>query len=522
MSVGTIASQGRRSLRAVAIPRVSQFAAAVVGLTVLAAALRFFRIGHQGFWVDEGTTAHLLHFSLGRMLGLIPQTESSPPLYYCIAWVWARVFGFTEAPLRSLSALAGIATVPVAWAAARTLFSERAGLIAAALTACNPLLIWYSQEARAYAMLVLLTSVALLAFARAREHPTPRALGIWAVACGLALATHYFAALAVAPQAALLLVAHRRRRSVQLGVAVVVACGLALVPLAISQDTASHLVWIHQMAFGSRLGQIIPQFLVGFQASAYAVLAWISGACALGGLALAWRVRGAGTVAMLALAGFALMLALVAVGVDDLITRNLLALWLPAAVVVSAGLAARRAGFAAAFVMCAIGVFAAGSVAVDRGFERPDWRLVARVLGTRPAPGVGARAILIQEYGDALPLALYLPGAKFWAVGAKAHSPGLGLAQRSATLRVTELDVIAKSGHHSPICWYGGTCELWPSRMQATYAIPGLHELWRRRVLQFSVIRLVSSRPVTLTDAVVSRALRSTSLDYDEVLFQSG
>src|SRR5947209_5219021 len=79
---------------------------AVVALTVLAAVLRFAWIGHQGFWFDEANTALLVHLSPGKMLGLIPQSESTPPLYYCLAWLWARLFGYGEAPLRSLSAVA--------------------------------------------------------------------------------------------------------------------------------------------------------------------------------------------------------------------------------------------------------------------------------------------------------------------------------------------------------------------------------------------------------------------------------
>ena len=74
----------------------------------VAAVLRFYRLGHQGFWFDEGNTALLVHFSPGKMLGLIPQTESTPPLYYCVAWVWARVFGYGETGLRSLSAVCGV------------------------------------------------------------------------------------------------------------------------------------------------------------------------------------------------------------------------------------------------------------------------------------------------------------------------------------------------------------------------------------------------------------------------------
>src|SRR6202035_4771950 len=123
-------------------------ALAVAGLTIFAAVLRFGRIGHQGVWVDEAHTDLLLHFSAGRMLGLLPHTESTPPLYYVIAWVWARIFGFGETGLRSLSAVAGVLMVPVAYAAGAKLLSRRAGLIVAALVTTSPLLIWYSQEAR--------------------------------------------------------------------------------------------------------------------------------------------------------------------------------------------------------------------------------------------------------------------------------------------------------------------------------------------------------------------------------------
>src|SRR5437588_5992509 len=129
MSVGTLAPQTRRARASVDAVRAGAFttpaAITVACLTALAAVLRFTRIGHQGFWFDEANTALLVHFSPGKMIGLIPQTESTPPLYYCLAWVWARVFGYGETGLRSLSALAGVATVPVVYGAASKLISKR-------------------------------------------------------------------------------------------------------------------------------------------------------------------------------------------------------------------------------------------------------------------------------------------------------------------------------------------------------------------------------------------------------------
>src|ERR1700687_4805193 len=129
---------------------------ALAGLVILAAALRFSTLDLQSFWYDEAfTPVHVLHRSLWATLRAVSHTENTPPLWYVIAWTDARLLGTGEVALRLPSALAGGATVPVVWAIGRELTGRRAALVAAALVAVNPLFVWYSQEARAYALLVL-------------------------------------------------------------------------------------------------------------------------------------------------------------------------------------------------------------------------------------------------------------------------------------------------------------------------------------------------------------------------------
>ena len=69
---------------------------ALAGLTVLAAILRFSTLDVQSYWFDEAVTVGLVKSSFGHMLSSIGGSESTPPLYYVIAWVWARVFGDGE------------------------------------------------------------------------------------------------------------------------------------------------------------------------------------------------------------------------------------------------------------------------------------------------------------------------------------------------------------------------------------------------------------------------------------------
>jgi len=484
---------------------------AVAGLTVLAAALRFASIGHQGFWFDEASTALLVHFSPSKMLGLLPQTESTPPLYYCIAWVWARIFGFGEVGLRSLSAVAGVLTVPVAYAAGARLVSRRAGLIVAALTATSPLLIWYSQEARSYELVVLLCATTLLTFANALATPGPRTLAAWAGACALALATHYFAILAVVPEAAWLLVAHRRRRSVQVAVGAIALTGLALIPLAISQEGTGNSSWIAHIPLGARLSQVTPQLILGFGAPAGHWLRAIDAVVIVAAVAgLAWRGgggerRGALLAGGLAVAGAVLMLVLVAAGVDDLITRNIIALWLPLALVVAAGLGARRtSALAGVAVLCATGIVAAVGVAVDRNLERPDWRPVARALG--PPPAHVDRAILIQHYRVLLPLSLYMPRLRFLR-----HGGAL----------VDELDVISiRTPRGAGYCWWGSACNLVRSQAPASFPVPGFRVVGERRIEQFTLLRLRAAAPVYMTRQMVSRALTTSDLRGDGLILQ--
>ena len=469
------------------------------GLVVLAAVLRFYRLGHQGFWFDEGNTALEVRFTVGQMLTLLKHYESTPPLYYGIAWVWSRVFGDTETGLRSLSALLGVLAVPVAYGAAAKLVSRRAGLIAATLIAFNPYLIWYSQEARAYSLVVLLTGGGLWAFAHVRNGPTARNLAAWGVISGLALATEYYSFLVILPEALWLIYLHRRNLSLW-----VCLCGLAVwcAPLlwfAISQNGTGHASWIAPIPLLPRLGQIVPQFLIGYGAPAYAVLMRVAEAAALVGLALLFtrteRVARSGALLAggIALAGLVINLVLIAGGIDDLITRNVISLWMPAAVALSGGLAATRPrflGLAATVVLCGLGVAAAGAVAFDRSLQRPDWRRLARLLGSEAPPG--GRAILVQRFRTLLPLSLYLPGLKFL--------PGLtirpgervppGMQHGSAT--VSELDVVAMQAPRVYLCWWGATCNLTPSSLRTSYPVAGFRVVWRRSVYPFTVLHMVA------------------------------
>jgi mannosyltransferase len=401
----------------VSVPRPAGRGAlvAVALLILLAAALRFSTLDLQSYWYNEAATALLTKLSLGDMLDRIPRMEGNPPLYYVLAWLWAKVFGTGEVGLRSLSALCGTALVPVAYAAGARLASARAGVALAALAACSPLLVWFSQEARPYILLALLTALALIAFLRYLESWKTGDLAWWAGLSALALGTHYFALVVIVPQAAWLAWRAPRRGAVALAAVPIVAVAAALIPLA--SDQSSPATTSIPGALGTRILELPKQLLTAFDAPAELVLTVVAALLVLTGAWLAFARadararRGAALVGGLGAVAVVGVIAAALVGVDYLNTRNMIEVWLPLAAVPAIGFAAPRAGRlgpAAAVALCAIFLAAVLAVDTNRTFQRDDWRGAAHALGAPRVP----RAIVVTPGDGVLPLRVYLPHAR--------------------------------------------------------------------------------------------------------------
>jgi len=348
------------------------------------------------------------------MLDRIPRSESTPPLYYLLAWGWAKLFGTGEVGLRSLSALLGTATIPAAYAAAATLASRRTALAMAALAAFNPLLIWYSQEARSYALVLLLTTLSLWLFAHALRAADGRSLAAWAVASALAVASHYFAAFVILPEAAWLVMRAPRRLSALAAAAGALAAVLAALPLALHQRGLDFTTFIAETPLGRRLAQAPKQYLVGFDQPLETGAAITAGLVVLAGTVAAIRgLRGsersgvalAGAVGAVAVAT-PVLLALA--GTDYLQARNLIVAWAPLALVPAAGLAQSRVGAAGLALLCAFGLANVAGLLDEPNWRRDDWRGAAAAVGPARVP----TAIVLTPQAGVAPFRLYRGDAR--------------------------------------------------------------------------------------------------------------
>jgi 4-amino-4-deoxy-L-arabinose transferase-like glycosyltransferase len=421
-------------------PRIEAEMLVLAGVTILAAVLRLATITDQSYWLDESQAAHELHLSFGAMLTAWNANEWNPPLYFVLAWPWAKLFGTGEAGLRAFSALIGVAVVPITYLCGRELVSRRAGLVAAAFAAVNPFMIWYSQEAREYMLLVALSGLSILFFARAWKHASARNLAFWGVASGLALLTQYFAAFLIAAETLALL--YRARSRCTVGVAGALALiEIALIPHAIPNLTRT-APWIVGVPLSLRIQQVPVAFGMNTLDLGPAVSYGLLGAAVLAAMVIALLViggedrelRGAAVAAALAATVLLTPILFALLHHDDYIARGLVPGWIPLAVLIGAACTAARARFAGAALavgLLALFVYAGAQINAQPRYQRPDWRGVAAALGR----ATGTRAIVAYDGQFASgPLSLYLPRVA-WS------GPGEGPVSQ-APVEVDELDVV--------------------------------------------------------------------------------
>jgi hypothetical protein len=477
----------------------------LLALVALAAVIRILTINDQSIWSDEALTTYEAGLPFGAMLHTVVHVETTPPLYFLVIWGWAKVFGTGAVALRSVSTLAGIALVPLAYLAARDLFSRRAGLLAAAFVAVNPFMIWYSQEARTYMLLAALSAAAFWFFIRAWREPSRRNLGWWVVFSALALMTHFFAGFAIAPQA-LLLLWRWRRRGVGLALGAVAAVQAAMLPFLFADASHGGIGWIAVQPKLTRIAHAVLDWNVSLLSRDISVP---DGLIAGGVLAVIvtllvnWRRDNAtreGVRLAASIAGFVVLMPLLLsfVGQDYWISRNLIAGFVPLIAVMAAACVnprARVAGAALAIALLGSFAFAAVDVQTTDSLHRARWGELANSLGAAPVP----RMVVASGGETADPLKILLPGVNW-------------VQPQSRRLVIREVDVIGQLktvrlvGRRRPADALGaGLPAPRRARPLAGLALPqkvapsGTVLVWRRRVATWIVARFRFVHPRRLT-----------------------
>ena len=164
--------------------------AAVVAVVAVGIALRLYN--RSNLWLDEALSVNIAELPLSDLLDAL-RHDGHPPLYYLLLHYWIELFGSGDVAVRLLSAVFGIAALPLAWVAGGRLAGRPGARWALVVVALSPYCIRYSTETRMYSMVMFLVLAGYLLLTDALRRPTVARLAGVAVLSGLLLLTHYWA-----------------------------------------------------------------------------------------------------------------------------------------------------------------------------------------------------------------------------------------------------------------------------------------------------------------------------------------
>jgi mannosyltransferase len=175
--------------------------------------VRVVNLGDQSLWLDEALNWLIATLPLGKGLQAALEVFTHPPLFYMLLHPVALV-DQREFVLRFPSAMFGLIGIPLMYRLGWALpgdprHGRQVALLAAALLAVNPFLVWFSREARNYELVFLLSLLMLHTF-----HQVLQGRNRWAAfvaASALAYLTHYFTLLLSLAQFIYFLLNFRRR-----------------------------------------------------------------------------------------------------------------------------------------------------------------------------------------------------------------------------------------------------------------------------------------------------------------------
>ncbi len=193
---------------------------------LLALALRLPNLT-ESLWFDELWSTRLLLADPYQLYRVV-RFDAHPPLYSVFMFLWTGLVGDSELAIRLPSLVSGVVSVGVTYLLTRRMIWASAGLVAALMMAVSPVHIWYSQEARSYAFVVLSVLLSLYCYYRLRDAPKSRGWLVgYLLATAAAVNTHYYT-IGVLGLLALLCVLRRERITRQ----VIVANAIAVLPVA--------------------------------------------------------------------------------------------------------------------------------------------------------------------------------------------------------------------------------------------------------------------------------------------------
>ena len=363
------------------------------GAAVLLTMLSLYQLGDNSFWRDEVSSVVYASAPVTELVTIVGRDRDVADVpfmatYLLLLHFWLQ-FAETEAQIRFLSVMAGVATVVPVYFVGRRLAGWKGALLAASVFATAPYVIQWSREARAYSLAMLVAATLTLLLLRAIERPTVLRWLLYGLVGAVGLYVHLFVGFVLAAHFGYVLLTRSWPPWRPL-LAVAVPLGVAGLPMP-------HLMG----EYGSAYEWIRPLSVGGIRSTLAALTGGIPLLVALSTLGMV------GVVAhrhdrriwlILAVALVPIVAAIVISVFRPMLLGRYLVVSLPfIAILAGVGLAAVRPVVARAVATGALGILVVLALPIAyRDVHQQDWRSAGAYIAGATQPGDG---VIVTPWG---------------------------------------------------------------------------------------------------------------------------
>ncbi len=179
--------------------KLSRTTLTLAAILLLGLCLRTYDLGNESIWVDEAISIAWAKLDLSQIMKKTAR-DVHPPLHAIILHFWVDLFGESEFPARFPSAIFGFVAIFMIYKVGSLIFDEQTGILSSLILGLSVFHIYYSQEARMYSLLSVMTLFSMYFFIKLLKEKSIIASVGYTLSGILLMYTHYFGLFIIASQ----------------------------------------------------------------------------------------------------------------------------------------------------------------------------------------------------------------------------------------------------------------------------------------------------------------------------------
>ncbi len=207
-------------------------------------------LGFSSYWYDEIISVQSASLDFGHIKH-VSEWDKNPPFYYYCLSVWIKLFNDAEFTVRLLSVAFSSLAGGLLFLIANKYFNKATAIIASMLFISSNVLFYYSHEARAYSLVLMLVLLSTAIYFRFKENPTIINVFLLGLVNFLLIYTHYIAGLVLLFQTALMLFYFNKNQKKYFSISLVIVLALTAIRftkkqilLIVDFNSSNHVFWL--------------------------------------------------------------------------------------------------------------------------------------------------------------------------------------------------------------------------------------------------------------------------------------